>query len=344
MTPFSFPLIDLLGENLTHPRFLVDDVDPGVCDGSTCRGDFVKWAEWGIGLVVCKGGPKEYDDNFAALWRTQPEWRAGRTREPLFLTLAVKNATQLLLAGLDRFLCDVEAHPDKVVLVRTALDIDAARASGRVALLMGANRSDWFGDSPGVLRQFARLGLRMITLSQGMRDLGYDAYNETRSGGRLTELGVRMIREMNACGILIDIAHNNDVCARDIIEQSSMPVVSTHSIPRALGGGLRDMPDDVMLALAARGGVLGVFPQVQRPPGEGPYASVPREHMATAIAHIRYAVDVMGIDHVGIGTHFNTALMPWLVDALLADHYSDAEVAAIAGGNALRVLRQVLPG
>ena len=336
-------IADMLGENLTHPRHLIDDVDLGVSDASTCRGDFVKWRDWGLSLVVCKGGPKEYDDNFAALWRQQPERRAGREREPLFLTLAIKNSTQLVAAVLDRFLEQVEAHPDKVALIRTREDMDAARAGGRVGLLMASNRSDWFGDSPGTLRMFARLGLRMITLSQGMRDLGYDAYNETRSGGRLTALGVRMIEEMNRNGIVIDVSHTNDDCTRDIIACSGAPVVASHSNPREMEESPRNMPREIMKALAARGGLLGILPPLARPDAERPYTRIAAAQMQATLRCIQHAVEVMGIDHVGIGTHFNSAVLPWITEALLDAGYADAHVAKIMGGNFQRVLNAVLP-
>ncbi len=339
----AHPVADMLGENLTHPRHLVDDIDLGVLDTSTCRGDFVKWSGWGLSLVVCKGGPKEYDDNFASLWRSQPERRAGRDSEALFLTQAVKNSTQLLAAVLDRFLQNVEAHPDNVLLIRNRSDIAAARASGRIGLLMASNRSDWFGDSPGTLRMFARLGLRMITLSQAMRDLGYDAYNETRSGGRLTELGVRMIQEMNRNGIVIDLSHTSDACSLDIIETSAAPVVASHSNPRERDPSLRNMPRDVMCALAARGGVLGIMPPITRPEGERPFTRIERVPMQTTLDYIRNAVDAMGVDHVGIGTHFNSAVLPWITDALLAAGFADEHVAQIMGGNFLRLLGEVLP-
>ena len=74
----------------------------------------------------------------------------------------------------------------------------------------------------------------MITLGQATRELGYDAYNETRSGGKLTEVGVRMIAEMNRAGVLIDISHLNDPCSLDAIEVSERPLVASHSNPRAL--------------------------------------------------------------------------------------------------------------
>ena len=337
------PVCDMLGLNLTHPRFLIDNIDLGRRNEDSCRGDFPKFRDWGMSVVMCKGGPKEYDGDFAALWRSQPEHRPGRDTEPLSLSLAFKNPTQLVLAVLDRFLGHVEANPDKVLLVRCAADLDAAHSKGKVAILMGANRSDWFGDTPGVLRMLARLGLRMITVGQATRELGYDAYNETRSGGRLTEVGVQMVQEMNRAGILIDISHLNDPCSLDAIEVWRKPVVASHSNPRALDPTPRNMPDNVMKALARRGGVLGLIPPIQRPQGERPLVRVAKEQVDKTLALIRYAVDVMGVDHVGIGTHFNTTVIPWVTDGLLRARYAEGDVASIMGGNYLRVLRQTLP-
>ncbi|MCL4504898.1 MAG: dipeptidase [Chloroflexi bacterium] len=339
---------DMIGLNLTHPRIVIENVDLGRRDETTCRGDFPKFKAWGLGLVMCKGGPVYYDDNYRVLWLSQIKQPGGRERDAMFLSLAIKNPTQLLLAVLDRFLSAVEANADQVTLVRGRGDIDAAREQGKVALLMGCNRSDWFADSPGVLHMLARLGLRTITIAQSGRELGYDAYDEIRSGGRMTALGARMITEMNRAGILIDISHLNDHCALDVIETSEQPVVASHSTPRAIGGALRDIPDSVMVALARKGGLLGIIPPISRPPGPlpseaGPLVSVPRREIEATLRLIHTAVDVMGIEHVGIGTHFNSACLPWVTEALLGDGFSSEDAAAIIGGNYLRVLRQVLP-
>jgi len=338
------PICDMLGLNLNHPRFVLDDVDLTQRMDNHFRGDFPKFHEWGMNLVVAKGGVTLLTDEYRSLWNQHPDRRTNRKGESLFLTLAVPNATQVVLAELDRFLLNVERSSDSVHLVRTAADLDRAREAGKVALLMAANRADWFGDSPGVLRQFARLGLRMITIGQATRELGWDPSDEVRSGGRLTELGVRMIAEMNQAGILIDLAHSNDPCALDVIDISEVPVVDTHSGPRALSpDDARAMPDDVMRAMSKQGGMLGISPPISRPPGEFPFDTINPEEMATTLKQLHYAVDMMGVAAVGIGTHFTTAIMPALTDALLDDGFSEEDTAAIMGGNFLRVLRQVLP-
>lgn len=339
----QYPVCDMLGFNLNHPRFLLDDVDLSQRGDDTFRADFPKLADWGIRLTVAKGGVSVLNDEYRALWVQQPERRPGRDSENLFLSMALPNPTQVALATLDRFLLQVEHNADKVHLVRTTADLDLLATDPRIGIVLAANRSDWFGDSPGVLRQFARLGLRMITIGQATRELGWDVSNETRSGGRLTQLGVRMIEEMNQCGILIDLAHSSDPCALDTINLSASPVVDTHSIPRAFSDDPRSIPDDVMRALAARGGMLGVMPPISRPAGSGVYESLAAEEVATTLRYIRYAVDVMGIDAVGIGTHFNTAVLPALTEALLRDGFRETDAAAILGGNFLRLLKRVLP-
>jgi membrane dipeptidase len=338
----SHAICDMLGLNLNHPRILVDNVNLGQHHEGTYRGDFVKFKDWGMTLVMCKGGTAFYSEDYGALWRKQPGEHPANP-EPLHLTLAHKNPTQLLLANLDRFLGHVETNSERVVLVRRFADLDRARAQGKVALLMGANRSDWFGDSPGVIRMLGRLGLRMITLGQATRELGYDPYNEARSGGRLTEFGVRTIEEMNRAGILVDVSHLNDVCTLDAVEVSKRPVVASHSNPRRLEGTLRDVPDTVMKALAGKGGVLGLMPPISRPAGDLPLARVSAQEIEKSLEMIRYAVGIMGVDSIGIGTHFCTAAMPWITDALLRARFSEQDTAKIMGGNYLRVLRSALP-
>lgn len=341
-------LCDMIGLNLTHPRFVIENVDLGQRHDETCRGDFVKFKEWGLRLVLCKGGPVWYDPNYRGDWLAQVAQRTGREAEEMFLGWGVRQPTHLVLAMLDRFLLNVEANLAQVHLIQRAADLEIAQAAGKVGLLMGLNSSTWFGDSPGVLRMFARLGLRHITLAVSGRELGYDGYDETRSGGQLTALGVRLLHEMNACGILVDISHLNDVCSLDVIELSAKPVIASHSNPRTFSGSLRDIPDEVMRALAQSGGVLGITPPISRPPGPpptgaGPMLQVPRREVAETVRLIQYAVDVMGIDGVGIGTHFNSAALPWVTDGLLSAGFSTAETAKIMGGNYLRVVRQVLP-
>jgi hypothetical protein len=109
---------DMIGLNLTHPRFVIENVDLGRRHDETCRGDFVKFQEWGLGLVLCKGGPVWYDPNYRGDWLAQVAQRTGREDEALFLGWGVRHPTQLVLSILDRFLLNVEANPDQVQLIQ----------------------------------------------------------------------------------------------------------------------------------------------------------------------------------------------------------------------------------
>ena len=122
-------------------------------------------------------------------------------------------------------------------------------------------------------------------------------------------------------------------------------MIDTHSGPRALeeDPNPRSTSDEVMKALAEKGGLLGIMPPIGRPHGDAPYESVDDGEMEQTLKQVRYAVDLMGAAHVGIGTHFNSAVLPWITEALLDDGFSEEDTAKIMGGNYLRVLREVLP-
>jgi microsomal dipeptidase-like Zn-dependent dipeptidase len=98
-----------------------------------------------------------------------------------------------------------------------------------------------------------------------------------------------------------------------------------------------------MRALAAKGGLLGITTPISRPPGEVPFTHIQPHELERTLACIRYAVDAMGPTHVGLGTHFNSACLPWVTEGLLNAGFTDDQVADIMGGNYLRLLRQVLP-
>ena len=135
-----------------------------------------------------QGGAAYYDDNYKPLWRREAEWRPGRGGEDMFLSLAIKNPTQLVLGVLDRFLLNVEAHPEQVLLVRTAR-LGCCTGGGQGRGIDG-------GQSQRLVRRQPRHPAdvcppRAADDHLGPSDprVGWDASNETRSGGRMTELG-----------------------------------------------------------------------------------------------------------------------------------------------------------
>jgi microsomal dipeptidase-like Zn-dependent dipeptidase len=161
----------------------------------------------------------------------------------------------------------------------------------------------------------------------------------------ITDFGADVIREMNRLGIMVDLSHASERSFFDAIDISSTPIVCSHSSSRALCDHPRNLTDDQLRALAACGGVAQVtfYNGFLRADGQ---ASI-----LDAVAHLHHMIDVAGIEHVGIGTDFDgDGGVPGLASAselinltrrLLREHYSEADLRLIWGGNFLRVMQQV---
>lgn len=266
-------------------------------------------------------------------------------------------------------------NPDLVVLARTAADIEAAASSGRTAILLGFQNSSFLGGRIGFVELFAEMGVRVGQLTYNIQnDVGASCYEEVDAG--LTRFGREVIGEMNRVGMLVDLSHVGNQTSIDAIEASAAPVAVSHSNPTSLVPHKRNVSDDLLKALAANGGVVGLTGYRNL---SGPYAE-----SADAWAELAArTVDLIGIDHVGIGTDFgrnvvmkdlqwmrsgrwsrrpqygagsptNPGKQPpltWLPDpghfpafetALRRRGFAAAEVEAVMGGNWLRLYRQVL--
>ena len=160
----------------------------------------------------------------------------------------------------------------------------------------------------------------------------------------VTAFGADVIREMNRLGIMVDLSHASERSFYDALEMSTEPIVCSHSSCRALCDHPRNLTDDQMRALAAKDGVMQItfYNGFLRTDGQ---ASI-----LDAVAHLNHAVQVMGIEHVGIGTDFDgDGGVPGLASAselinltrrLLRERYSEADLRLIWGGNWLRCMGQ----
>ena len=161
----------------------------------------------------------------------------------------------------------------------------------------------------------------------------------------MSAFGEQVIREMNRLGILVDLSHGGEKSFYDALDISSQPIVCSHSSSRALCDHPRNLTDDQMRALAAKGGVAQttIYHGFLKKDGEATILDV--------MAHLDHAIDVMGIDHVGLGTDFDgDGGVRGLADSselinftrqLLARRYSEQDIQKIWGGNFLRVMAQV---
>ena len=153
---------------------------------------------------------------------------------------------------------------------------------------------------------------------------------------------------MNRLGIMVDLSHAGEKSFYDALEMSSMPVVCSHSSSRALCDHPRNLTDDQMRALAAKGGVAQttIYSGFLRRNGEA--------NIMDVMDHLEHAIKIMGIDHVGIGTDFDgdggvrgladSSELICFTRQLLARRYSESDIQKIWGGNFLRVMSMVQNG
>lgn len=198
---------------------------------------------------------------------------------------------------------------DIMLIVRKADDVLTAVESGRVGILLGFQNSALLEGRIRFVELFAELGVRVIQLTyNNQNELGGSCYEEEDSG--LARFGREVIREMNRCGVVVDLSHVGDRTSLQAIEWSEKPVAISHANAAALFAHKRNKSNDVLKALAARGGVIGCATYRNITPPEA-CASV--DGWCEMVAS---TVDIVGIDHVGIGTdegHNNTvADLNWM--------------------------------
>jgi microsomal dipeptidase-like Zn-dependent dipeptidase len=198
------------------------------------------------------------------------------------------------------------------------------------------------------LQHFAERGIVYMTLCHnGDNDICDSAKgNHTHNG--VSAFGEKVIQEMNRLGVIVDLSHAGEKSFYDALDISQKPIVCSHSSARALCDHPRNLTDDQMRALAAKGGVAQttIYNGFLRQDGKATILDV--------IAHLEHAIEIMGIDHVGLGTDFdgdggvpglaNSSELINFTKALLAKRYSEADIQKIWGGNFLRVMEEVRRG
>ena len=244
-------------------------------------------------------------------------------------------------------------NADHLALARTPQDLWLNKRSGRKSIMLGIENGKALEGNLQNIQHFKNRGIVYITLCHnGDNDICDSAKGEQTHGG-VSGFGRQVIEEMNRLGIMVDLSHAHERSFYDAIDLSKTPIVCSHSSCRALCDHPRNLTDDQMRALAAKGGVC----QITLYPGflvQHPTPSTQHPTEATildAMQHLDHAIQVMGIDHVGLGTDFDgDGGVPGLADAsellnftrqLLARRYCEADIQKIWGGNFLRVMQQV---
>ena len=189
----------------------------------------------------------------------------------------------------------VEQSPEVFTVIRLHSDIARAKREGKIGFMPGFQYTQFLEADPSRIETFRRLGVRIMQLTYNNRSIFGDGCLEPGNAG-LSKAGNDAVRKMNELGVAIDLSHSGYRTTSEAIEASKKPVLITHSGCASIYAHPRNKPDQVMKALADRGGYFGVYlmPYLVASP------TVPtRGHV---IDHVLRAIDVCGADHVGIGS------------------------------------------
>ncbi len=283
-----------------------------------------------------------------------------------------------------------ELAPDRIGLARTAAEAREIYASGRKVAMIGVENGYPLGSDLANVRKFAELGARYVSLAHNGHSQLSDSNTGEREGflhGGLSELGRQVVAELNRWGVMIDISHPSKDAMMQMVELSRAPLIASHSAVRALCDHSRNLDDEQLMALQANGGVMQTVAfngyvkcQEQSPERQAAITALreelaaagqtgrgafrermaeidrqfpppPRATVADFVDHIDYAVDLIGLDHVGISSDFdggggvdgwNDATETFNVTLeLVRRGYSEAEIEQLWSGNLLRVLDEV---
>ncbi len=245
----------------------------------------------------------------------------------------------------DKIEAMVEKNKEFLSIARTPADLYANKQQGRHSIMLGIENGLAIDGQLERLQHFAQRGIVYMTLCHnGDNDICDSARgNSTHQG--VSAFGRQVIAEMNRLGIMVDLSHASEKTFYDALELSELPIVCSHSSCRALCDHPRNLTDEQMRALAAKGGVMQVTMY------NGFLVKDGEATVLDALRHLEHAIEVMGIDHVGIGTDFdgdggvrgmaNAAELINFTRLLLSRQFSEQDIENIWGGNFLRVMSQV---
>lgn len=273
----------------------------------------------------------------------------------------------------------VAAHPDKLEMATTPADARRIAATGKRIVFQSIENSYPLGEDLSLLRHFHDLGVRLAGPVHFRNNQFADSATDTPKWHGFSPLGKQWVAEMNRLGMVIDVSHASDDVFDEALALSKTPILASHSGPKAIFDHPRNLDDDRMRKLAAAGGVLQInsmyLVKSVRDPAQEKLGERQRRWWALSPAEQRafvaekaalpqptggadfelfmrsllHALTVMGVDHVGIGADWDggggvrgmediTAL-PKITARLRKEGYTDADIAKIWGGNALRVLQ-----
>jgi membrane dipeptidase len=287
------------------------------------------------------------------------------------VTIAYWENARETLSAIGRWHRRFRRHRDILLPARRGADIERAKRDGKIAIILGAQNASPIEDDLSLVPVFHDAGLRIMQLTYNNQSLiGAGCYEKEDAG--LSRFGRKVVAEMNRVGMIVDLSHSAERTSREAIDASARPVAITHANPSSFHESLRNKSDALLRALAGRGGMLGFSLYPYHLPGG---AACTLEAFTAMIAR---TVELIGIDHVGIGSDaclgwgYETlewmrsgrwtdeadfgegnatargwpaqppwftgpADMPNLTQGLAARGFAEREIAAVMGGNWLRL-------
>jgi membrane dipeptidase len=230
----------------------------------------------------------------------------------------------------------IRSNSDKAILVKNGGDIYKAKAQNKIGIILGVQNPAPIGNDLELLRILFEMGLRILQITFNHRCLVGDGCAERTNSG-LSKFGQELIQEMNRLGVLVDLSHTGQATTLEAIEHSRDPVVFTHANPRAMCDHFRNKSDDEIRALAEHGGVMGItawshFCETRRFHNSGEK----RPTLEDYLLMLDYVVDLVGVDHVGLGLDLGPTWTPETFNSFkrsypeLCGNY-DIDTYAVAG-------------
>jgi membrane dipeptidase len=301
-------------------------------------------------------------------------------------------ATERAHAMIDALKEQARKHADRMEIALTGAEVRGILERNKLAAIIGVEGGHLIGESIDTLRDYYARGVRCMTLTWMNTNKWADSSDDTAMWGGLTEFGKSVVREMDSLGMIVDCAHVSEKTFFDVLAVTERPVLISHSCMRALVDIPRNVSDEVLRGVRRNGGVVCVnffpgfldtdyhdkvtalwteyrarakelAPQYGGDTGtawhalqeefEGRIGQIPPVPLSRLIDHIDHAVQVAGIDHVGLGSDFDgistcpvglddVSKLPLITEELKKRGYSDRDIEKILGGNLLRLVEKTM--
>lgn len=256
--------------------------------------------------------------------------------------ISLHNATHYATERLGQVIRQQSLHPDRMGIATSPQEILTLKQAGKKAICLGIENGYALGKKLDNIRLFKEIGVSYITLCHnGDNDICDSARGKQEWNG-LSPFGKEVVKEMNRLGLMVDVSHAAESTFYDALEISQVPIIASHSSARALCDHPRNLTDDQLKALAAKGGIAQICLYKGFIREESEKAS-----LSDAIRHINHIVRLVGVDHVGIGSDFDgdgeligcsaTNQLINLTVQLLEEGYTEEDIRKIWGGNLMRV-------